>query len=253
MMSIKLKNLLISANNLKEVMRIAYDYFKHLTTISASSIGVIAALGLKVFNEPKYLVLLIISIASLFLCLLASIWVLSVPGNAILYLVAYQTIASLPDGSTDKQKKDIEEIQKKYDHSLDQIHNYDIFTKITFLVGIIVFLLFFGLNLKIGGAKMYWSLWSIIIGLGLTLIGIIVTFCVKPPRIETLNRKKLFSNGVEKLEHLPTPPGPSVEDVERKETLMLKFSFVGVGLLVLGTILQLVGAIGQIVQLTGKK
>jgi hypothetical protein len=147
-MSTRLNSLLTSADNLKDVMRIAYDYFKHLTTISASSIGVIAALVLKVFCEPRYLVLLIISIASLFLCLLASIWVLTVPGNAILYLVAIQTIASSPEVSPDKRMKDTEDIQKKYDRSLDQIHFYDVFTKITFLVGIVVFLVFFGLNLK---------------------------------------------------------------------------------------------------------
>ena len=94
---------------------------------------------------------------------------------------------------------------------------------------------------------MCYGLWLIAVGLFFTLVGIFVTFCVKPPRMEGLDRKRFFKNMVAKHEHLPTPPGPSVEDVERREGLKLKFSFIGVGLLALGTLLQLVGTAWQIV------
>jgi hypothetical protein len=97
------------------------------------------------------------------------------------------------------------------------------------------------------------SLWTIAVGLFLTLAGIIVTFVLDPPRRKTLNRKTFMHAGVERSLHPPTPPGPSVEEVERKEDWKLKFSFFGVGLLVLGTILQLVGTICQIVLLAGRK
>jgi len=147
-MSERLDNLLTSIEKLKEVQRITYDYFKHLTTLSASSIGVTAALTIKVFCEPRFSVLLIFSVTSFFLCLLGSLWVMTAPGNAILYLVSIQTFATCSTGDLEKQQEDVAKNEKKYSRSLDQIRFFDFFTKITFLIGIIGFIVFFGLNLK---------------------------------------------------------------------------------------------------------
>jgi len=144
----KLNHLLMSVDRLKEVQRIQYDYFKHLTTLSVGSIGVIATLVLKVLPEPKCMVLLIISIISFFLCLLASLWALTAPGNAILYMVGIQTYAAAAPENPERHKEAVEKESRKLENSLNQIKFFDIFTKIFFLVGIVVFLVYVGVNLK---------------------------------------------------------------------------------------------------------
>jgi hypothetical protein len=144
----KLNYLLISMDKLKEVQRIQYDYFKHLTTLSVGSIGVIATLVLKIMPEPKCIVLLIISLMSFLLCLLASLWACTAPGNAILYIVGIQTYAAASPEDPQKNKGAVEKESRKLEKSLDQIKFFDIFTKIVFLIGVVVFLIYIRVNLK---------------------------------------------------------------------------------------------------------
>lgn len=144
----KLNYLLMSIDRFKEVQRLQYDYFKHLTTLSVGSIGVIATLVLKALPEPRCIALLIISIVSFFLCLLVSLWALTAPGNAILYMAGIQAYAAVTPEDPQKHKGDVEKESKKFEKSLDQIHCFDIFTKILFLLGVVLFLIYFVVNVR---------------------------------------------------------------------------------------------------------
>lgn len=135
--------LIESMEKMKEVQRIQYDYFKHLTTLSASSILIIVAFLEKVFNSPNCIILALISILCFALCLTASLWILPVTGNIILYITGIRVLAANAEKDGEKQA---ETLSKKIDDSLDKINVYDWFTKITFLLGVVMFLIFVFIN-----------------------------------------------------------------------------------------------------------
>jgi len=128
---------------LKEVQRIQYDYFKHLTTICAASLAAIIAFITRVVPSPKCPVLVLISIVLITLCLLAALWAMPVPGNAILYMNGIGIIGGL--SKEDHQKK--EDLVKKYNKALGLIHVYDWITRMAFLFGVLLFLAFAYKNL----------------------------------------------------------------------------------------------------------
>jgi hypothetical protein len=109
-----------SMEKMKEVQRIQYNYFKHLTTLSTGSILIIVAFLEKVFSEPTGIFLSIISIIALALCLIGSLLALPLPANIIMYIECLN-IARIKE---DEQMA--EKLDKKRADSLTWIGRYDI-------------------------------------------------------------------------------------------------------------------------------
>lgn len=139
-MSKLLKEIIESLEKLKEVQRIQYDYFKHQTTLSIGSILIIVAFLEKVFSTPECIVLALISIISLALCLIGSLWILPETTNIIMYITGIRIAKA---GEDEKQANVLNE---KINASLGNINKYSWFTRITFLLGIVMFLIFSFIN-----------------------------------------------------------------------------------------------------------
>lgn len=134
-----------SLEKIKEVDRLQYDYFKHFTTLNTASILIIVAFIEKIFNYPDYIIIAFISIASLAISLIGSLWVMAVPINIILYKIGSRIEMELGQRDEETLKK-IKELENKVDKSYGIIKRYDFITKISFLIGIISFLIFCTLN-----------------------------------------------------------------------------------------------------------
>jgi len=143
-MSEKLKELLESMEKMKEVQRIVYDYFKHLTTLSAGLILVIVAFLEKVFSDPTGITFVVISVICFALCLISSLEALPSAGNIIMYISAMRIIAQGEDEM--KAVEELGEIMKKINKSINWMQIYDRVTRYSFLAGIIAFLIFAGIN-----------------------------------------------------------------------------------------------------------
>lgn len=146
-MSDKINEFFESIEKLKEVSRIQYDYFKHLTTLSTASIGAIIAFVTKVFPASNCIIIAFISLISFFFCLLAALLAMPGPGNVILYMTGIQAIATSSEKNPQERAKDLEDLKVKYDRELTQLKYYDLITRIAFLNGIIFFLVYAGINL----------------------------------------------------------------------------------------------------------
>ena len=124
----------------KELPRMQYDYFKHLTTLSTGSILIIVAFLEKVFNEPRGSIVVVISLICFAFCLIGSLLALPLTGNVIMY-ITFCKIEALK-GNEKKAK----EFGKKGEDSLKEIGIYDDVSRYSFLAGIIAFLIFAGIN-----------------------------------------------------------------------------------------------------------
>jgi hypothetical protein len=89
-------------------------------------------------------------------------------------------------------------------------------------------------------------------GLILTLVGVFVTFISKPPVIDTVDAEKLFRDAVERQSRTPSEARAAGEKTAQWEKLKFHFSYVGVGLLVMGTLLQLIGTLCQLIRIACK-
>jgi hypothetical protein len=95
---------------------------------------------------------------------------------------------------------------------------------------------------------MIWPIIIMAVGLVLTLAGVIIAFVSKPPVLDEVDAEKLWKWFNDRPQ-TPEAARAAAEKAARSEKLKFRFSFVGVGLLVAGTALQLAGAIGQLVLL----
>ena len=82
----KLKDTIEFFEQMKEIQRIQYDYFKHLTTLSSGAILIVVAFIGQVFNHSVGIFFAFASIIAFILALAISLWALPLPGNTILYI-----------------------------------------------------------------------------------------------------------------------------------------------------------------------
>ncbi len=132
---------------MKEPHRIQYDYFKHLTTLSAGSIAVVATLLAKVFPSATSFALPILSFLSFFACITVSLWAMSASENAIVSLMSTRIIATTPVKNPQELEKDRHDYGDKYIKANKKIGLYFKITMGTFLIGVALFLIFVGINL----------------------------------------------------------------------------------------------------------
>lgn len=134
-----------SMERMKETQRLQYDYFKHLTTLSVTSIGVIVAV-IKLDAISKFHILAGFSIFGFLVCLVAALWAMPISTNSILYLTGIRIITTSTIKSPEERKADFEEFSANYTKTLGRIGFSDHLTRWTFLAGVLIFLAFAGLN-----------------------------------------------------------------------------------------------------------
>ena len=145
-MSEQRQELLNSMESLKDTQRLQYDYFKHLTTLSLTLIGLMAA-AIRSDSISYALIPAGFSILGLLVCLIAALFAMPVAGNSILFLTGVRITATSKVKPPDEAKKDFEDFAEKYSKTLDRIHISDIPTRIALLVGVFMALTYAGMKL----------------------------------------------------------------------------------------------------------
>lgn len=143
----KKEGLLDTLEKLKEIQRMEFDYFKHLTTLSTGSILVLVAFLEKVFSCPQGEVWALVSIGFFALCVIGSLQALPSAGNIVLYTTGIRMVlVSVEKGQEEKAKEDVEKGLKKMNKAFDSLKFYDRFTRIVFYAGLVSLLIFAGIN-----------------------------------------------------------------------------------------------------------
>ncbi len=143
----KREELLETLEKLKEIQRMEFDYFKHLTTLSTGSILVLVAFLEKVFSCPRGEVWALASIGCFALCVIGSLLALPSAGNIVLYTTGIRMVlVSVRAGEEEKAKEDVEKGLEKMNKAFNSMKFYDHFTRIVFFAGLASFLIFAGIN-----------------------------------------------------------------------------------------------------------
>jgi len=129
-MSNKIKEGLEVIEELKDVVKHQYDYYKHMTIINSGSILVIIALFEGVFKDPKGIEIIIISIASFVVSLVCSLEIMSTIGNLVLNLTEIHGI------SITQNKDEANKILARMRSTIKQIQVIDELHRIFFYLGI---------------------------------------------------------------------------------------------------------------------
>jgi hypothetical protein len=140
------QELLISMENLKDTQRLQYDYFKHLTTLSLTAIGLLIV-AIRSDSISFSLVPAGISLVSLLVCLVTALYAMPVVGNSILFLTGVRITATSKVKPPEEAKKDLEDFSSKYSQTLDRIHLSDKITKFSLLSGAFMAVIYAGLKL----------------------------------------------------------------------------------------------------------
>lgn len=126
---------IVFMNDLKEVQRIQYDYFKHMSTLCSGLIIIIPAFVIKGPLGCIDSVFMILSLICFATCLAAAVHALPAPGNAILYIVKVSILM------WHREKNKISKYEGKFDEALDQIAKHSKITKWSFLAGMLLLLI----------------------------------------------------------------------------------------------------------------
>jgi len=149
-MSEKRQEILETLEKLKEIQRMEFDYFKHLGTLSTGSILILVAFFEKVFSDPTGEAWIVISVICFVLCIADSLLAMPSASNIVLYTIGIRMV--LVSGGEDteevkeKAKKEVEKAMDKINDAFDSLKIYDRVTRWSFLVGLIAFLIFAGVN-----------------------------------------------------------------------------------------------------------
>ena len=149
-MSEKRQEILETLEKLKEIQRMEFDYFKHLGTLSTGSILILVAFFEKVFSDPTGEAWIVLSVICFVLCIADSLLAMPSASNIVLYTIGIRMV--LVSGGEDteevkeKAKKEVEKAMDKINDAFDSLKIYDRVTRWSFLVGLIAFLIFAGVN-----------------------------------------------------------------------------------------------------------
>lgn len=125
---------------LKEVLKFQYDYYKHMTTLSAGSILIIIAILKGVFEEPKGIATVMVSIVCFVLSLIGSLVIMSIIANLVLYLTGIYIAFIAGD------LKDMKKVSDKAQSTTKKAKVFDILQGIFFLLGIAMLVWFTFIN-----------------------------------------------------------------------------------------------------------
>ena len=134
-----------SLEKYKEVARIQYDYFKHLSLLSTASIGAILAFISKTSSLTYVSILAGLSLICFFVSIVVSLSGMVSPANIIMYLTAIRTLDAL-EVQEEKQKAERRKLMTQLNTAVDNVQKANKCTKNAFLLGIILFLLYASIN-----------------------------------------------------------------------------------------------------------
>jgi len=135
-MSKKIKAGIEIIEKLRGDVKLQYDYYKHMTIINAGSILVIIALFEGVFEDPKGIEIIIISIVSFVVSLVCSLEIMSMIGNLVLYLTEIHRV------SITKSKDEANKISAKMKSTIKKIQVFTDLHGIFFYLGIVMLVYF---------------------------------------------------------------------------------------------------------------
>jgi len=120
-----------SAERMKEIQRIQYDYFKYIIWLSSGAIVLVLSFLDKIMLNllSWHKVLLFLSIIFFILVVLFSLSAMRAAGNAILYVNGMQVALQ------SQNDRDYLNYYKKFDKALNNIKGYDNFTYGLFAFG----------------------------------------------------------------------------------------------------------------------
>ncbi len=135
-------NSLDSLERLKEVLRLQFEYFRQLSTLSTASIGAMIAFFTKIPPTSWYIIPVAISLLCFFTCLIISMYGMTMPTNMVFYSDAIWTIATSSQKTPPEREQDAKEYIDKYGKGIEAIKRYDRISRYTFIIGVISFLAF---------------------------------------------------------------------------------------------------------------
>lgn len=135
----------------KDVQKVAFDYFKHLSTLSTGSILILIAFLEKVFSCPRVEFLALISIGCFALCLVLSLDALQSANNLVICPKGIGTIfatrnADEEEEVTKKRAEGVQDGMEKIIKAFGLLGRYDKDTKKLFILGIGFLLVFVLIN-----------------------------------------------------------------------------------------------------------
>ena len=145
-MAEKREEVLDMLEKMKEIQRMEFDYFKHLTTLSAGSILILVAFLEKVFSNPIGKAWVVVSVCCFVLCLISSLRALPSAANIVLYTTGIRMVLISGGEDVKKAEAKVKEGLKKINKALGLLKIYDRVTGYSFQAGIIAFLIFAGIN-----------------------------------------------------------------------------------------------------------
>jgi hypothetical protein len=145
------EKLLEPLENLKDVQKMEFGYFRHLATMSTGSILILIAFLEKVFSFPQFKGWALASLGCFALCLLYSLMALQSANNLVLVPIGIRMIYATrnADEKEEVTKKKAKEVQKgldKIQRALRLLGRYDKATICLFIAGFVALLMFAGIN-----------------------------------------------------------------------------------------------------------
>lgn len=149
-MSEKRQEILETLEKLKEIQRMEFDYFKHLSTLSTGSILILVAFFEKVFSVPIGEAWIVVSVICFVLCIAGSLLAMPSASNIVLYTTGIRMVLVSREEDTEeakeKAKKKALEGMNKINDAFDSLKIYDRVTRWLFLAGLVTLLIFAGIN-----------------------------------------------------------------------------------------------------------
>ena len=136
---------------LKDVQRIEFDYFKHLSTLSTGSTMILIAFIEKAFRCPRVEILALLSVICFAVCMVFSLMALQSANNLVLCPQGIRMIYATRSAKdkAEVRKKKAEEVQygfNKLGVALKSLRFFDRATLKLFVLGIVLLLVFVGIN-----------------------------------------------------------------------------------------------------------
>jgi len=136
-----IKNVADSLEGLKEEHRLQYDYFKYATVLSLGVITAIVALFQKVISNPKYPLLIYVSLGCFAISIIGSLLAMPIITSVIASMTTFR-LALLENDPNNALMS-----SKKIERILKRIPIFGYLVEFSLIFGIILFLVFLVFNL----------------------------------------------------------------------------------------------------------
>lgn len=141
----ELKDMIEQLENLREVQKFQFDYFKLMVTLNLAFITALIALVRGVFESPKVAILIMLAFIFLMVSLLCSVITLLIVGNIILWM------KGIPVYLKTEQKEKAEKLYKKVLCAFDEFDIVQRVVNYSFGLGFFALFVFAG-----------WNFWSLV-------------------------------------------------------------------------------------------